>query len=612
MHLAGAELDLGNALRARSLLERALGIAESAFGKSHPETSIYLNDLANPNLLLGAYPTARTLYERSLAIAEARFGRWHDQVATAVFNLALVDARIGDYRSARREYTRAAAIWQRVFGPRHPFVAIALVALASVHREEGAAAQALPLMERALAIRQHSLGATHPAVAQTLLDLAVTLMQLGQLQRAQTLATRALQIAEKADTPQSLSLASAFALYAELQARRGQPSTAREFYEKALAIREKAFGRSHPTFADTEAVLAATLAGLGEHAAALAMAVEAETTGRDHLRLMLRYLPERQSLTYAASRPRGMDLILSLVGGLTDASAVAMDTTIKGRALVLDEMAARRGELATGTLDGTDLRGRLASARQRLADLVVRGPGNVPPDRHETLVEEARRDAELAERTLAEQSAAFRAELSRDRLGLNEVSAALEEASTLVSFVRYERTLLERSSPSKPSSATTRQPLRTITSYLAFVLRPNQPPTAVPLGSASAIDRLAAQWRTDIASEATTSPALPDGTVARSSRTSGAALRKIVWDPLAPHLTGSKRIFIVPDGTLSLIPFVALPVGRNSYLLEQAPPIHYVSSERDLVLPPVESARTPHGLLALGGPAFDEAAADPR
>ncbi len=173
-----------------------------------------------------------------------------------------------------------------------------------------------------------------------------------------------------------------------------------------------------------------------------------------------------------------------------------------------------------------------------------------------------------------------------------------------MSFVRYERTLLDRTSPPKASGATTIQSPRTVTSYLAFVLRPDQAPTTVPLGSASAIDRLISQWRQDIAVKATSAAVPPDGTVKRSSRDSGAALRKLVWDPLNPHLNGANRIFIVPDGTLSLIPFVALPVGRNSYMLEQAPPIHYVSSERDLVLPPSTSAPVAQGLLALGGPAF--------
>jgi CHAT domain-containing protein len=108
--------------------------------------------------------------------------------------------------------------------------------------------------------------------------------------------------------------------------------------------------------------------------------------------------------------------------------------------------------------------------------------------------------------------------------------------------------------------------------------------------------------------EATTqTPSPQDEPVTRSSRASGTALRKLVWDPLALHVRAATRIFIVPDGSLSLIPFAALPSGRTSYLLEQAAPIHYLSSERDLV-PAAHPMPTTQGLLALGGPAFDSSA----
>ena len=100
-------------------------------------------------------------------------------------------------------------------------------------------------------------------------------------------------------------------------------------------------------------------------------------------------------------------------------------------------------------------------------------------------------------------------------------------------------------------------------------------------------------------------PAAPDGPV-HSSRESGATLRRLVWDPLAPHLGNASRVFIVTDGLLNIVAFAALPVGQRSYLLENRLVIHYLSAERDIVL----SSQTPtpeRGLLAIGGPSFDDA-----
>jgi len=71
------------------------------------------------------------------------------------------------------------------------------------------------------------------------------------------------------------------------------------------------------------------------------------------------------------------------------------------------------------------------------------------------------------------------------------------------------------------------------------------------------------------------------------------------------YLVDATRVFIVPEGALSLVPFAALPVGQRSYILDTGRVIHYLSAERDLVpLPQIPATR--RGLLALGGPSFDD------
>ena len=141
---------------------------------------------------------------------------------------------------------------------------------------------------------------------------------------------------------------------------------------------------------------------------------------------MLRSLPERQALNYAAARPRGLDLILSLSGSMPDAIPIALDGVIRSRALVLDEIAARQRAAGRGVSKPTDPeRVALTSAQQRLANLAVRGPGPMSPAQYTALLQTARRDSELAEQALAERSAEFRTERSRAQIGLGEVKASL-------------------------------------------------------------------------------------------------------------------------------------------------------------------------------------------
>ena len=176
---------------------------------------------------------------------------------------------------------------------------------------------------------------------------------------------------------------------------------------------------------------------------------------------------------------------------------------------------------------------------------------------------------------------------------------ALPADAALLSFVRYDRT--PRSpTPGAPPPAALRAPARPVASYLAFVLRAGQPAVAVPVGTVQAVDSLVAQWRADIAGAVTTSAA-PE-----SARASGAALRRQVWDRVAAHLGDAARVFIVPDGTLGLVPFAALPMGERSYLIERGPVVHYLSAERDIVAH-ASTSSSPNGLLAIGGPSFNDA-----
>jgi CHAT domain-containing protein len=77
---------------------------------------------------------------------------------------------------------------------------------------------------------------------------------------------------------------------------------------------------------------------------------------------------------------------------------------------------------------------------------------------------------------------------------------------------------------------------------------------------------------------------------------------------VAPFTQGARRVFVVPDGALHLVSFASLPVGDHEYLVESGPLVHYVSAERDLV-PSQRAPAAGRGLLALGGPAFDEGSA---
>lgn len=185
--------------------------------------------------------------------------------------------------------------------------------------------------------------------------------------------------------------------------------------------------------------------------------------------------------------------------------------------------------------------------------------------------------------------------------GLTEVMEEVPPDSALLAFTRYERFEYRDREGMLP------WPLESTSGYVATISRAgNLEPKIVDLGSAEAIDNLVGSLSRLTWQLAETADRAPRRSLA-SFRKEGTELRRRVWDPLAFALEGVDQIFLVPDGDLNLLPFGALPVGEESYLIEASPPIQYLSAERDLI---VESADQGVGrgaeLLAMGFPDYDE------
>jgi len=140
--------------------------------------------------------------------------------------------------------------------------------------------------------------------------------------------------------------------------------------------------------------------------------------------------------------------------------------------------------------------------------------------------------------------------------------------------------------------------------YVAFVISTGETtPAVVPLGPAREIDALVARWSEEAGR--------PPGSVGRRTenadaayRIAGEALRRRIWDSLAPRLGGARRVFIVPDGALHLVSFATLPDKASGYLVEREAILHLLSAERDLV-PPAGRPPIGRGLLILGAPDFE-------
>jgi len=581
----------GDLVEARQLRERALQMAEVVLAPCDPVLVRQIDAVASSLESSGDFAGARRELQRSLASTEKCFGAAaprgpSDTRATTLFNLGEMAREMGDLDAAETYYRRAVDDWSAGLGRDHSFVARGLGAIAEVAASRGQLDRARDLYGQALAIRRKALGADHPLVGWTLVNMARVLGDSGRLDEALQHADRALVIYMTAGTTDDPDhLARAFEVRGRLLAQRRQFAAGRESLAQALNERARIFGPRHPLVAEVRRELAGVDFSMGAARAALDGALEAEDVGRESLRKTIRYLPERQAVRYAARRPRGLDLALSVAVASSGLDTRPLfNAVIRSRGVILDEIAARGRTLDDGDPDVRALARTEATVQQRYANLVVRSLGEQVPL---AALDDARTAAEEAQRALLEHSAKAREALARQTAGVEEVTRALPADSVLVAFVRYER-------------ADAARPARPTASYAAFVAGANRrDPEFVTLGDAAIIDGAVSAWRTAVTASVG-QPALD-----RSVRQAGETVRRLVWDPVARRLGSSRAAFVVPDGSINLINLDALPDGREAYLAEREIVFRYLSTERDLVQPEAAGGAGHGSLLAIGGPTFD-------
>jgi CHAT domain-containing protein/tetratricopeptide (TPR) repeat protein len=596
--LALADTAKGDLRDARSLLDRAIPIASRWLAPCHPEVAGLSNDLGNLTMLDGDYRTADREYGRALAIREKCLGPKHSLTATIIHNRALLAAEMGDFADAIALHRKAIGLWSAVLGAEHPYVARGLDFLAEVLFSEKRLSEARRTHQRALIIRQKRLGKNNPEVAWTLSNLARVAAASGNLTAARAYITGAIDIYRQGGLPNDPDhVARTLKLLGGIELQHGTFDAAHSSFREAVTVRERLFGAAHPLVADSRADLAAAEFALGAHADALASALEAERSGREHLLFTVRYLPERQAIAYADRRPRGLDLALSVVSAPSGvSSAPVLDAVIRSRAVILDELIGRARMTAQRKAGLTPLNAAVVAARERFANLMVRRllmSDPVPPG----VFDRARRDREQAERHLVESNAAAGDEVNGANVGLEEVRRHLPPQTALVSFVRYDRTTISA-----------RGGIVTAPSYMAFVIGAGSTTVhAVPLGPAAVVDSLVGSWQREARGPSLNSD---PGVAELAYRNVARELRRNTWDKIAGAIGSASYVFVIADGTLNLVNFAALPGKGGGYLVEDGLAIHYLSAERDLFRSGEETYG--RGLLAVGGPAFgDESRTSP-
>ncbi|QRN97037.1 tetratricopeptide repeat protein [Archangium violaceum] len=542
--LADVYFRQGMYTRAEPLYERALALLEGTPSQGAHLVSA-LSGLANIYMSQGLFSKARALLERALSIAESNLGQSHPSLIPPLIGLAACTFREGKLVEARARYQRALAITEAAFGKTDPLVVGPLINLASFEMSLGDYARAEPLLQRALAVGEETLGEKHPDVARVLIELASLYQDQGFWERADSLLDRALPIWEATlgeNHPYSDLLLDALAWRF---LREDRPDEALPVLQRELALSERRLREEALGFAETR------LDSFLDHL----------PSGEENIYVLLALRPDD-------ARVRRLAL-----------SAVLLR---KGRSVaeLADTSRTLHRSLSTEDRDTFE---RLRGLRTQIAMLSLPGPGSPTPANHLKNLED---QANALEAELARRSAPLRALTTLpgpDEI-VDRVTQGLPSDGALVEFIRDEQFKIL---PPRPG---TRDPRAYGKShYVAIVLFPDGQTRTVDLGNTAPIDRAAVDLRNALARR--------DAEVQVPAQ----ALYQLAFQPLLPLLGKTRRLFLSPEGQLSLVPFAALHDGHQ--FLVDSFDFTYLTSGREL-LPRAQGVAPSTSVVVLADPDF--------
>jgi tetratricopeptide (TPR) repeat protein len=579
-HLGNLSKDRGRYAEADALYLEAQRIFES-HDKNSGDVSMCLNNRAYLYRLQGRYAQSERLYKQALAIDERTLGPRNVELGISLNNLANLYVAQGRYADAEPLLTRARQIVTDALGENHPTLAYCLNNLAMVFDGQERHADAEPLFERALTIRRAALGEEHPLVATSLNNLARCREALGQFASARALLQIALAVREKRLGPDHPEVGETLLELACVEQKQNSDADIEPLVDRALDILDRANANPAVRFRGYDLrAQAAWRAGRRSEAVkdldrALGMAelIRGHAAGAEQERA-----EQFAAFTAAFERMVAWQVELNDAAGVLDAMergrarSLLDEMNLSGAALDVGRPVAERERLAE---QEAELKGRIAELERQLAHLP-------PSDDTAAGLQRTRLESDLADareqlydhyRQQRGSSRVYRALLTVDAASprLSQIQRRLvgESGLLLVYFLGDEASYVLVITPDAaratrlvadgPAAQTLGIPVGPITARrLRSVLVGDEASCvlrqlASPDLQANAVDKLAALWTL---------------LVPQAERDAIAAGR-------------AKRLIVVPDGPLSLLPFETLVVvagERPRHLLDVGPPVVYAPS----------------------------------
>ncbi len=588
----------GNYDRARTVFEQVLELHRQGKTEGSAECGQCLTDLADMHVTLKELATAERLALRAQEIVRKTLGTEHADYGRVLLALSKVYQSMGDLAQAEPLLLQAARIFEKKSPANY---AVVLDQLGRLYNDLGKTEQASKLLGEAIRVEEQLPIQKPRELAMHLNNLATVYQRTGQYAEAANLLQRSLALQEKVLGPDHPILDTPRENLALLHFRLGNPEQARTILTQTVAHRRGKRKKGSPGSADFLGDLAVVELALKQPDEAQAHIHEALALIHDHLRDSVLIQSERQQLLMARGYGMFLSICLSVPPSPSrDQASRTYQEVLKWKGQVFLRQRGLRLARSDADPRSADLLRQLQDTVRQLSSLTL------APSADQTRAEWERQIQVLTDRRerLEHDLNQFSLPAVPERTPA-QIQSALPPGTALIDFLQYEHFTCDPKRPWEPHLA-------------AFVVRPGLPGPAgrgpivqLDLGPVQPITAAIQQWRAAFAGGE------PVGSA--SSRDPAAELRRRVWEPLQPHLSGCKALFVSPDGVLTRFPLAALPgQSAGTFLLEEMPlvvvPVPQMLPELLGKDRPSGSREkeNPQSLLVVGAVDFDAAPAAPQ
>jgi CHAT domain-containing protein/tetratricopeptide (TPR) repeat protein len=602
-NLASATEHLGDLDTAEAQLRDVIRLWRAA---EDPRAAFALHNLGMLRFRAGQLEAAEHFCGAALEEIRGTYGARSVEAAMCVADAAKVFAQVSQYEVALEMATDALKIRREQLPDGHPELIDSLESVGVLFVDSGEPGKALPLLRDAYLGRVALFGEHDPQSVECHCEVLHAARLARDDPEAAQLAREGLAaaVATVQERPGTFAMAQTFRVvvdFACLLWSDGEQETGRVLRDFASRMLE-ALGELDPrlgTYLDDLAVL---FDATGDRLKMLEMRERAFRLHDHWRRVILVTLGEsrRDALAHGLSVSTCRYLRHVLTTAPEDGHAVraALDLLLQRKSIATEAALANQpARRAQGRPELQPLVEQIETLQTRIDERITEGP----TDGHRKLfyeLDDLRGQLRSATSRLA-------AELGRleppwQDASRAAVAASLPADSALIEFqALWEPSLQDELTPGMVDRQAER--------YVAFVLRSGDPDNVqlIDLGPGDEVERGVYAYLVAIdPAERDTIPSAQSGVRRVREPEAGAALRRLIFDPLRAALDGRTRLLISPDGAIARVPFAALPEEQEARLID-AYTISYLRTGRSVTALARSAGSEAAAPVVFGDPDYD-------